>query len=59
MLLGLVVVAVPTAVAQTPASPGINPSGSNILFPIGGAQEVYFPWVGNDDDFGLGAADST
>lgn len=60
MLLGLMVVAAPVATAQAPASPGINP-GASKLFPgsgIAGAQEVYFPWVGNADSFGLGEADS-
>lgn len=58
MLLGMLVVAAPAAVAQTPAAPGVNPGASKLLYSIGGAQEVYFPWVGNDDDFGLGPADS-
>jgi len=61
MLLGMLVVAAPAAVAQS-SNPGVNPGASSLYAPaaavVGGAQEVYFPWVGNDDDFGLGAADS-
>ena len=60
MLIGLLAAlnATPAAAASDPGfKPGVAPS--NTLFSIGGAQEVYFPWVYNNDDFGLGEADGS
>jgi len=60
MLIGLLAAfgASPAAAASDPGfTPGVAPG--NLLFQIGGAQEVYFPWVSNDDNFGLGEADSS
>jgi len=58
MLAGLLAVfgATPAA-AEAPFEPGIDPG--NLFFSIDGAQEVYFPWVYNNDDFGLGEADGS
>src|SRR5690606_37891546 len=36
-----------------------DPPDSKLFYTIDGSQEVYFPWVGNNDDFGLGEADSS
>ncbi len=60
MLAGMLAVfgASPAAAASDPGfTPGVDPG--NLLFSIGGAQEVYFPWVYNNDNFGLGEADGS
>jgi len=60
MLAGLLAVfgAAPAAAAADPGwKPGVNPG--NLQYSVGGAQEVYFPWVYNNDNFGLGEADGS
>ncbi len=60
MLISMLAAFGPTgAIAAT--DPGFEPgvAPSNLLFDIDGAQEVYFPWVYNDDNFGLGDANGT
>jgi len=60
MLAGLLAVfgAAPAAAASDPGwTPGVRPD--NTLFSLDGAQEVYFPWVYNNDNFGLGEADGS
>ena len=62
MLVGLLAAfgASPAAAASDPGwTPGINPGASKLLYTVGGAQEVYFPWVYNNDNFGLGEADGS
>jgi len=60
MLAGMLTVLGPTA-AIAATDPGFEPgvAPSNLLFNIDGAQEIYFPWVYNDDNFGLGDANGT
>jgi len=62
MLAGLLAVfgAAPAAAASDPGwTPGVRASDVDTFYDIDGAQEVYFPWVYNNDDFGLGEADGS
>jgi len=62
MLAGLLAVfgAAPAAAASDPGwTPGVRASDIHTAFDIGGAQEVYFPWVYNGDNFGLGDANGS
>jgi len=64
MLVGLLAVTVgpaPAAAAnESPlGTPNIRPGASSLFYSIGGTQEVYFPWVYNTDNFGLGDADGS
>ncbi|MEI2616733.1 MAG: hypothetical protein V9F06_03695 [Thermomicrobiales bacterium] len=61
MLAGLLAVLGGTPAAAAAPSPGWDPgvAPGNLFFSIGGAQEVYFPWVYNNDSFGLGEANGS
>ena len=61
MLAGLLAVFGASPAAAAAPTPGWNPGvdPGNLTWSLDGAQEVYFPWVYNNDNFGLGAADGS
>src|SRR5690606_5193548 len=65
LLIGLLAATVAPAAAQADDDDGDVGSRLAPLFSItdpgflGGTNTIFYPWVANDDDFGLGAADTS
>jgi len=61
MLAGLLAVfgASPVAAAEPYPVPDVDEGDLAPFADLHGAQEVYFPWVYNNDDFGLGESDGS